>query len=108
MSQAPVRVSPLIKFGRWSLLLVGIAYGAAHQSRLSKKEEKLREIEAQQKAVRDAKLAEEKKRSAEAEARALAELSKPSQPFSCSPWPSAPAALLPHRIRNSWMKSSAP
>ncbi|EDW42196.1 ATP synthase subunit e, mitochondrial [Drosophila suzukii] len=78
MSQAPVRVSPLIKFGRWSLLLVGIAYGAAHQSRLSKKEEKVREIEAQQKAVRDAKLAEEKKRSAEAEARALAELSKPT------------------------------
>ncbi|XP_023173863.1 ATP synthase subunit e, mitochondrial [Drosophila hydei] len=77
MSQAPVRVSPLIKLGRWSLLLVGIAYGAAHQSRLSKKEEKVREIENQQKAVRDAKLAEEKKRSAEAEARALAELSKP-------------------------------
>ncbi|XP_030573499.1 ATP synthase subunit e, mitochondrial [Drosophila novamexicana] len=78
MSQAPVRVSPLIKLGRWSLLIVGIAYGAAHQRRLSKKEEKVREIEAQQKAVRDAKLAEEKKRSAEAEARALAELSKPS------------------------------
>ncbi|KAH8383322.1 hypothetical protein KR009_007990 [Drosophila setifemur] len=78
MSQAPVRVSPLIKFGRWSLLLVGVAYGAAHQSRLSKKEEKVREIEAQQKAVRDVKLAEEKKRSADAEARALAELSKPT------------------------------
>ncbi|XP_030371535.1 ATP synthase subunit e, mitochondrial [Scaptodrosophila lebanonensis] len=78
MSQPPVRVSPLIKFGRWSLLLVGIAYGAAHQSRLSKKEEKVRAIEAQQKAVRDAKIAEEKKRSADAEAKALAELSKPT------------------------------
>ncbi|EDX16158.1 GD14258 [Drosophila simulans] len=71
MSQAPVRVSPLIKFGRWSLLLVGIAYGAAHQSRLSKKEEKVREIEGQQKAVRDAKLAEAKKRSAPAMAPCL-------------------------------------
>ena len=79
MSQAPVRVSLLIKFGRWSLLTVGIAYGAFHQNRLSKREVKIREIEAQQKAVRDAKLAEEKKRSAEAEARALEELSKPSK-----------------------------
>lgn len=79
MSQAPVRVSPLIKFARWSLLSVGVAYGAFHQNRLSKKEEKVREIEAQQKIVRDAKLAEEKKRSAEAEARALEELSKPSK-----------------------------
>lgn len=78
MSQAPVRVSPLIKLGRWSLLLVGIAYGAAHQSRLSKKEEKVREIEAQQKVIRDAKLAEEKKRNAEAEIRALDALSKPA------------------------------
>ncbi|XP_067619325.1 ATP synthase subunit e, mitochondrial [Eurosta solidaginis] len=78
MSQSPVRVSPLIKFGRWSLLLVGIGYGAFHQNRLSKKEEKVRAIEAQQKIVRDAKLAEEKKRAAEAEARALAELSKPT------------------------------
>ncbi|XP_022211003.1 ATP synthase subunit e, mitochondrial [Drosophila obscura] len=78
MSQPPVRVSPLIKLGRWSLLLVGVAYGAAHQSRLSKKEEKVRAIEAQQKVVRDAKLAEEKKRNADAEARALAELSKPT------------------------------
>ncbi|KAH8310812.1 hypothetical protein KR044_003098 [Drosophila immigrans] len=79
MSQAPVRVSPLIKLGRWSLLLVGIAYGAAHQSRLSKKEEKVREIEAQQKVVRDAKLAEEKKRNAENEIKALEALSQPAK-----------------------------
>ncbi|TMW46282.1 hypothetical protein DOY81_008639 [Sarcophaga bullata] len=78
MSQAPVRVSPLIKFGRWSLLVTGIAYGAFHQNRLSKKEEKVREIEAQQKVIRDAKLAEEKKRNAAAEIRALEELSKPA------------------------------
>ncbi|KAI8118399.1 hypothetical protein FF38_04426 [Lucilia cuprina] len=79
MSQAPVRVSPLIKFGRWSLLTLGIGYGAFHQNRLSKKEEKVREIEAQQKVIRDAKLAEEKKRSAAAEMRALEELSKPTK-----------------------------
>lgn len=79
MSQAPVRVSPLIKFARWSLLTVGIGYGAFHQNRLSNKEEKVRAIEAQQKIVRDAKLAEEKKRSAAAEMKALEDLSKPTK-----------------------------
>ncbi|XP_055532999.1 ATP synthase subunit e, mitochondrial [Wyeomyia smithii] len=74
---APVRVSPLIKFGRWSFLALGVAYGAYHQSRLAKREVGIREIEAQQKIVRDAKLAEEKKRSAAEEAKALAELSGP-------------------------------
>lgn len=78
MSQAPVRVSPLIKFARWSLLTVGIGYGAFHENRLSKKEAKVREIEAQQKIVRDAKLAEEKKISAAAELKALEDLSKPT------------------------------
>ncbi|XP_055627520.1 ATP synthase subunit e, mitochondrial [Toxorhynchites rutilus septentrionalis] len=72
---APVRVSPLIKFGRWSFLAVGIAYGAYHQQRLAKREVGIRNIEAQQKAVRDAKLAEEKERNREAENRAIAELS---------------------------------
>ncbi|XP_053687948.1 ATP synthase subunit e, mitochondrial [Sabethes cyaneus] len=76
---APVRVSPLIKFGRWSFLALGVAYGAYHQSRLSKREVGIREIEAQQKVIRDAKLAEEKKRSAAAEAKALAELSGPAK-----------------------------
>lgn len=77
MSQPAVRVSPLIKLGRWSLLTVGIAYGAYHNGRLSKKEEKVREIEAQQKVIRDAKLVEEKKRAQAAEEKALAELSGP-------------------------------
>lgn len=75
MSQAPVRVAPLIKLGRWSMLSLGVVYGAFHQSRLGKKEAKVREIEAEQKAIRDAKLAEEKKRNAEREIRALEELS---------------------------------
>ena len=79
MSQPPVRVSPLIKFGRWSLLTLGIAYGAFHQGRLSKKEEKVREIEAQQKIIRDAKLAEEKKKAAAEEIAALEALSAPAK-----------------------------
>ncbi|GBP63670.1 hypothetical protein EVAR_82030_1 [Eumeta japonica] len=61
----PVKVSPLIRFGRWSFLTTGILYGAFHQNRLSKKEAKLREIEAKEKAIRDVKLAEEKKRATE-------------------------------------------
>lgn len=59
-------------------MTVGIGYGAFHQNRLSKKEAKVREIEAQQKIVRDAKLAEEKKISAAAEIKALEDLSKPT------------------------------
>ncbi|XP_055704890.1 ATP synthase subunit e, mitochondrial [Phlebotomus papatasi] len=73
---APVRVSPLIKFGRWSFLTVGIAYGAYHQSRLSKKAAKEREIENKAKEIRDAKLGEEKKRAAAAEMKMLEDMSK--------------------------------
>ncbi|GAB6022699.1 ATP synthase, H transporting, mitochondrial Fo complex, subunit E [Chamberlinius hualienensis] len=59
---APVKVSPLIKFGRWSLLTAGIVYGLYHHRRLSKKEALWREHEAKEKPIRDAKKAEEKKR----------------------------------------------
>lgn len=52
----------LFQFGRWSFLAIGVAYGAYHQQRLAKREVGIREVEAQQKVIRDAKLAEEKKR----------------------------------------------
>lgn len=48
------------QFGRWSFLTAGILYGAFHQNRLSKKEVKIREIEAKEKVIKDAKLKEEK------------------------------------------------
>ncbi|XP_012283018.1 ATP synthase subunit e, mitochondrial [Orussus abietinus] len=67
LNPRPVRVSPLIKFGRWSFLSFGILYGLFHQNRLSKREVGIREIEAKQKVIRDAKLAEEKKIALEAE-----------------------------------------
>lgn len=54
--------SSQFQFGRYSFLALGIAYGAYHQGRLSKREVKIREIEAEQKVIRDAKLAIEKKR----------------------------------------------
>ncbi|XP_041968796.1 ATP synthase subunit e, mitochondrial [Aricia agestis] len=70
----PVKVSPLIRFGRWSLLTTGILYGAYHQSRLSKKEAKLREIEAKEKVIRDEKLKQEKALAAAAELKSLEEM----------------------------------
>ncbi|KAI5634116.1 ATP synthase E chain domain-containing protein [Phthorimaea operculella] len=75
----PVRVSPLIRFGRWSFLGAGILYGAFHQSRLSKKEAKLREIEAKEKVVRDEKLKAEKAAAAAAEIKALEEMVAPKK-----------------------------
>lgn len=88
-----------LQFGRWSLLTAGILYGAYHHSRLSKKEEINRKIEAEKKVVRDAQLAIEKKKRYEGnnkhqirylqqtntvliiseEVRALEELSRPSK-----------------------------
>ncbi|XP_012260244.2 ATP synthase subunit e, mitochondrial [Athalia rosae] len=76
LNPRPVRVSPLIKFGRWSLLGAGILWGIYHQNRFSKREAEIREIEAREKVIRDAKLAEEKKRMYEAEIKMLEELSK--------------------------------
>ncbi|CAH0403990.1 unnamed protein product [Chilo suppressalis] len=70
----PVRVSPLIRFGRWSFLTAGVLYGAFHQSRLSKKEAKFREIEAKEKVVRDAKIKAEKEMAAAAELKSLEEM----------------------------------
>lgn len=79
LNPQPVRVSPLIKFGRWSFLTVGIVYGAYHHRRLSKKENALREEEARQKPMRDAMLAEKKKREQEAEMKMLDELFTPQK-----------------------------
>ncbi|KAJ6648018.1 ATP synthase subunit e, mitochondrial [Pseudolycoriella hygida] len=75
----PGTVSPLIKFGRYSFLGLGIAYGAYHQNRLSKREVKIREVEAEQQKIRDAKLAIEKQRNREEENAAIAALSKPTK-----------------------------
>lgn len=69
----PLQVSPLIKFSRWSLLITGILYGSYHQRRLMKRENARREQELREKPMRDAKLAEERKRLQEAEMKMLNE-----------------------------------
>ncbi|KOC62639.1 hypothetical protein WH47_05281 [Habropoda laboriosa] len=52
----PVQVSPLIRFSRWSFLLVGVLYGSYRQVKLSKKENARREQELREKPIRDADL----------------------------------------------------
>lgn len=51
--------------------MVGVLYGAAHHSRLSKKEAAFREIESKHKAAREEKLAAEKKAAADREMQEL-------------------------------------
>ncbi|KAG7190351.1 hypothetical protein KM043_006463 [Ampulex compressa] len=75
LNPAPVRVSPLIKFGRWSFLTMGIIYGSIRYNRLSKKENARREAELKLKPARDAKLAEEKRLQNEADIRMIEEWS---------------------------------
>jgi len=48
------------QFCRWSLLFTGIAYGAFHHRRYSKRENARREEDLRLKPIRDAKLAKEK------------------------------------------------
>lgn len=64
--------------GRYAFLGAGILYGTVNQSRLEESEKKVRVIEAARKEQRDIKLAAERKRNVEAEAKALADLSKPT------------------------------
>jgi len=58
----PIRVSPLIRVGRWSLLALGIMYGMSRQRSLSKRETKLRAIAEQERPAKEAAAAKEKAR----------------------------------------------
>lgn len=77
MSQAkawvPVNTAPLIRFSRWSLLLLGIWYGSTRWNYLHRKEEKYRAHLLEMKPQMDAEAALRKK---EAEQREMAELKK--------------------------------
>ncbi|XP_032676130.1 ATP synthase subunit e, mitochondrial [Odontomachus brunneus] len=77
LNPRPLRVSPFIKFCRWSLLITGIAYGAYFQRKFSKRENARREEELRLKPMRDAKLAEEKRLTLIAEQQMLEDLMKP-------------------------------
>lgn len=60
-SAVPKNVSPLIRAGRWSLLLAGLVYGRVHHNTLKKREERIRQGEIDR-VTQDAidKLAEQK------------------------------------------------
>ncbi|GAB1860521.1 ATP synthase subunit e, mitochondrial [Camponotus japonicus] len=79
LNPRPLRVSPFIKFCRWSLLFTGIIYGAYHQRRLSKRENARREEELKLKPMRDAKLAEEKRLAQLVEQKMFDEMFAPSK-----------------------------
>jgi F-type H+-transporting ATPase subunit e len=69
---APRNVSPLIRFGRWSFLLTGIAYGHFHYKYLQRKEVGIQARENKIREKRDARLAEERARSTQIEMDGLA------------------------------------
>ncbi|KAK9730700.1 ATP synthase E chain [Popillia japonica] len=69
----PIKVSPLIRLARWSLLAAGIFYGYTRQSFLAKREKRIRLEEAKRKIIRDAKLKEQRRIASE---RDIADLSR--------------------------------
>ncbi|CAH0383079.1 unnamed protein product [Bemisia tabaci] len=69
----PVSVSPLIKFSRWSALILGVVYGATRHSYLQRKEDNMRETVERERALRKALREEEKKLKLKSE---LADLAK--------------------------------
>lgn len=70
----PIKVSPLIRFARWSLLIAGIVYGASRQKFLARREVGIRKEEAKRKAIRDAKLKEERRIASERDVDAIAKI----------------------------------
>merc|ERR1711928_1630 len=57
---APVQVSPLIRFGRYTALLLGVWWGATRFQANKATEDAYRAVEAEKKIIRDAKNADEK------------------------------------------------
>ena len=69
----PIRVSPLIKTARWTLLFAGIWYGTTRWNYLHRKEEKYRAHLREMKPIREAEEAARRKVMQDAE---MAELKK--------------------------------
>ncbi|XP_043673408.1 ATP synthase subunit e, mitochondrial-like [Vespula pensylvanica] len=76
LNPRPVRVSPLIKFSRWTFLTMGILYGAFFQRRYSNIENARREKEERERPAREAKEAAEKKIRLQEEQKMLEDLLK--------------------------------
>ncbi|KAL2715642.1 hypothetical protein V1478_015340 [Vespula squamosa] len=76
LNPRPVRVSPLIKFSRWTFLTLGILYGAFFQRRYSNIENARREKEERERPAREAKEAAERNIRLQEEQKMLADLFK--------------------------------
>ncbi|KAK2586600.1 hypothetical protein KPH14_011474 [Odynerus spinipes] len=74
LNPRPLRVSPLIKFSRWTFLTLGIFYGAYFQRKFTKIETARKEKEERERPEREARLAVERKRALEVEQAMLNEL----------------------------------
>lgn len=70
-AMTPIKVSPLIKLARWTLLLAGIWYGSTRWNYLHKKEEKYRDYLKEMKPQWDAEAAARKKLEDEKQAEEL-------------------------------------
>ncbi|KAI4499341.1 hypothetical protein M0802_005601 [Mischocyttarus mexicanus] len=79
LNPRPLRVSPLIKFSRWTLLTVGILYGAYFQRKFSNIENARREKEERERPEREAREAIERAKRIEAENKMLDDLMKPQK-----------------------------
>ncbi|GJQ87808.1 putative ATP synthesis coupled proton transport [Trypoxylus dichotomus] len=77
----PVKVSPLIRCARWTLLLAGIFYGYTRQKFLAGREVHIRAEEERRKAIRDKKLMEQRRIASERDVKDLARIftEKPSK-----------------------------
>lgn len=58
--QPPVKVSPLIRGSRWTLLIVGIVYGAMKHNTLARREVGIRAEEQRLKKIKEDSIREEK------------------------------------------------
>ncbi|XP_043494539.1 ATP synthase subunit e, mitochondrial [Polistes fuscatus] len=76
LNPRPVRVSPLIKFSRWTFLTVGILYGAYFQRKFSRIENARREKEERERPAREAREAVERAMKLEAEKKMIEDLLK--------------------------------
>lgn len=70
----PVNVSPLIKLSRWTLLIMGIFYGASRQAFLAEREVAIHEEEEIQRKIREKQIAEERRLTSERDIQYLADI----------------------------------
>nr|CAI5863882.1 unnamed protein product [Callosobruchus analis] len=76
----PVKVSPLIKFFRYSFLIAGIFYGISKKKAFEVLESGRREERARLKAERDAQIAAEKKAASERDIQEIVSIFMPDEP----------------------------